>query len=284
MTADPTIPNVRLSDSAQQILGAALADGRADSVRLRIDERFAHELLFEPRVEGDVVVDTDYGITLLLDPASAGRADGLFIDFVYDLQGAGFQFDNPNQPARPQPIELTRDCMATLIPSGERLQLGRGERVLVTQALGGSITVQITKGRLARMAAEDADALGLEARQSQSQSQSQSQPALSGAFDIQQVLDMLRSVYDPEIPVNVVDLGLIYQCEARPLAEGGQRVEIKMSMTAPGCGMGDVLKEEARARVQSIPGVSQVEVEIVWEPPWDQSRMSDAALLQLGLL
>jgi probable FeS assembly SUF system protein SufT len=184
--------------------------------------------------------------------------------------------DNPNQPGRPQPMELTRDCAATLIPSGELLQLGRGERVLVTQALGGSFTVQITKGRLARIAAADADALGLDVPQS-------GQPQASGAFDIRQVLDMLRTVYDPEIPVNVVDLGLIYQCEARPLADGGQRVEIKMSMTAPGCGMGDVLKEEARARVQTIPGVSQVEVEIVWEPPWDQSRMSDAARLQLGL-
>jgi probable FeS assembly SUF system protein SufT len=185
--------------------------------------------------------------------------------------------DNPSPPGRPQPIELTRDCVATLIPSGERLQLGRGERVLVTQALGGSFTVQITQGRLARIAAEDADALGLDAPQGVL-------PQAGGAFDIQQVLDMLRTVYDPEIPVNVVDLGLIYQCTARPLADGGQRVEIKMSMTAPGCGMGDVLKEEARARVQSIPGVSQVEVEIVWEPPWDQSRMSDAARLQLGLL
>ncbi|MGH8332821.1 MAG: putative Fe-S cluster assembly protein SufT [Pseudomonas sp.] len=284
MTADPAIPNIRLSDSAQQILGAALADGREDSVRLRIDERFVHELLFEPGVEGDVVVDTDYGITLLLDPASAGRADGLSIDFAYDLQGAGFQFDNPNQPGRPQPIELTRDCAATLIPSGERLQLGRGERVMVTQALGGSFTVQITKGRLARIAADDADALGLDAHQLNAHQKEQPQPAASGAFDIRQVLDILRTVYDPEIPVNVVDLGLIYQCAARPLADGGQRVEIKMSMTAPGCGMGDVLKEEARARVQSIPGVSEVEVEIVWEPPWDQSRMSDAARLQLGLL
>jgi probable FeS assembly SUF system protein SufT len=278
MTADPAIPDICLSDSAQQILGAALADGRADSVRLRIDERFAHELLFEPGAPGDVVVETDYGITLLLDPASAGRADGLSIDFVYDLQGTGFRFDNPNQPGRPQPIELTRDCMATLIPRGERLLLRRGERVMVTQALGNSITVQITQGRLARIAAEDADALGLEARQPPPP------PAFSGAFDIQQVLDMLRTVYDPEIPVIVVDLGLIYQCETRPLADGGQRVEIKMSMTAPGCGMGDVLKEEARARIQSIPGVSEVEVEIVWEPPWDQSRMSDAARLQLGLL
>lgn len=283
MTVDPAVPDIRLSDSAQQILGAALADGRGDSVRLRIDERFAHELLFEPVGEGDIVVETDYGIRLLLDPASAGRADGLSIDFAYDLQGAGFQFDNPNQPGRPQPIELTRDCAATLIPRGEQLQLRRGERVMVTQALGGSITVQISEGRLARIAAADADALGLDAHQV-GQPQASGQPAASGAFDIQQVLDILRTVYDPEIPVNVVDLGLIYQCAARPLADGGQRVEIKMSMTAPGCGMGDVLKEEARARVQSIPGVSEVEVEIVWEPPWDQSRMSDAARLQLGLL
>ncbi|VVO34557.1 putative Fe-S cluster assembly protein SufT [Pseudomonas fluorescens] len=280
MTAEPAIPKIRLSDSAQQILGAALADGSGDSVRLRIDEGFAHEFLFEPGVEGDIVVETDYGIRLLLDPASAGRADGLSIDFAYELQGAGFHFDNPNQPGHPQPIELTRDCAATLIPHGDRLQLKRGERVMVAQALGGSITVQIVGGRLARIAAEDADALGLEAPQSQPRPR----PALSGAFDIQQVLDRLRTVYDPEIPVNVVDLGLIYQCHASPLADGGQRVEIKMSMTAPGCGMGDVLREEARARVQSIPGVSQVEVEIVWEPPWDQSRMSEAARLQLGLL
>ncbi|VVO00247.1 putative Fe-S cluster assembly protein SufT [Pseudomonas fluorescens] len=277
MTADPVIPRIHLSDSAQQILGAALADGRTDSVRLRIDEGFAHEFLFEPGVEGDIVVETAYGIRLLLDPASAGRADGLSIDFAYELQGAGFHFDNPNQPGRAQPIELTRDCPATRIPHGEQLQLRRGERVMVAQALGGSITLQISGGRLARIAAEDADALGLDVRQPQPQ------PVLSAAFDIQQVLDTLRTVYDPEIPVNVVDLGLIYQCAARPLADGSQRVEIKMSMTAPGCGMGDVLKEDARARVQSIPGVSQVEVEIVWEPPWDQSRMSDAARLQLGL-
>ncbi|RON02626.1 putative Fe-S cluster assembly protein SufT [Pseudomonas brassicacearum] len=176
-----------------------------------------------------------------------------------------------------QPIELTRDCAVTLIPGGERLQLGRGEQVVVTQALGGSFTVQISRGRLARIAAADADALGRDVQQ-------QEQPqASSGGFDIQQVLDILRTVYDPEIPVNVVDLGLIYQCESRLLADGGQRVEIKMSMTAPGCGMGDVLKEEARTKVQTLPGVSEVEVEIVWDPPWDQSRMSEAARLQLGL-
>lgn len=205
MATDPAIPSIHLSDPARRILRAALADESGDSVRLKIDEDFVHQLLFEPGVEGDITVEID-GIHLVLDPASAGRADGLSIDFVQELRGAGFQFDNPHRLAS------------------------------------------------------------------------------SAVFGIQQVMDMLRSVFDPEIPVNVVDLGLIYHCETRPLADGSQRVEIKMSMTAPGCGMSDILKEAVRARVQSIPGVSQVEVQIVWEPPWDQSRMSDAARLQLGLL
>ncbi|MGH8803195.1 MAG: putative Fe-S cluster assembly protein SufT [Polaromonas sp.] len=282
MAADLPIPDIHLSDSARRILRAALADESGDSVRLKIDERFAHELLFEPGAEGDIVVEAD-GISLLLDPASARRADGLAIDFVQELRGAGFTFDNPNQPGRPQRIALTRDCAATLIPRGEPVRLAQGEWVVVTQALGGSLTVQIARGRLARIAAEDADALGLDALQG-GQPQASGQPAASGAFDIQQVLDMLRTVYDPEIPVNVVDLGLIYQCEAQPLEGGGQRIAIKMSMTAPGCGMGDVLKEEARAKVQAIPGITEVEVELVWEPPWEQSRMSEAARLQLGLL
>ncbi|WP_173860001.1 MULTISPECIES: putative Fe-S cluster assembly protein SufT [Pseudomonas] len=276
MAATLAIPHIHLREPARKVLLDALADGHVRGVRLRIDEHFAHEFFFERAAEGDITVEAD-GIKLLLDPASAGRADGLSVDFEYDLHGAGFHFDNPNKPGYLQPIELTRDCAVTLIPGGERLQLGRGERVVVTQALGGSFTVQISRGRLARVAAADADALGRDA-------QRQEQPqASSGGFDIQQVFDMLRTVYDPEIPVNVVDLGLIYQCETRLLADGGQRVEIKMSMTAPGCGMGDVLKEEAYTKVQSIPGVSEVEVEIVWDPPWDQSRMSEAARLQLGL-
>ena len=97
------------------------------------------------------------------------------------------------------------------------------------------------------------------------------------------VIEAIKTVYDPEIPINVVDLGLIYACDAQPLADGGHRVEIKMSMTAPGCGMGDVLKDDARARVQTVPGVSEVGIELVWDPPWDPSRMSDAARLQLGM-
>ncbi|MDM8350715.1 putative Fe-S cluster assembly protein SufT [Pseudomonas sp. sp1636] len=218
------------------------------------------------------------GICLLLDPLSAQRAHGLSIDYREDLQGTGLYFANPNRPAQTLPQALRRDCPATLIPHGEPLLLKQGERVLVTQALGGSFTVQIAGGRLARIAASEADALGRQAPPTSAP------PPASGAFDIQQVLETLKTVYDPEIPVNVVDLGLIYQCQAQLLEGGGQRVAIKMSMTAPGCGMGDVLQAEARAKVAALPGVAEVEVELVWDPPWDQSRMSEAARLQLGLL
>ena len=102
-------------------------------------------------------------------------------------------------------------------------------------------------------------------------------------FDYEQIIQQLKTVFDPEIPVNIVDLGLIYACDAHPQADGSYRVEIKMSMTAPGCGMGDVLKDDVRARVQSVPGVSDVDVEVVWDPPWDQSRLTDEARLELGL-
>ena len=178
---------------------------------------------------------------------------------------------------RHTPIELERDCEATLIPGGDKVTLRRGENVVVTQALGGSFTVQTDRGYLARIGAHDADALGLDA------TQADEAPTDSGPFDPQQVIEQLKTVFDPEIPVNVVDLGLIYACDAHPLAAGGHRVEIKMSMTAPGCGMGDVLKDDAVTRVQTIPGVTEVDVELVWDPPWDPSRMSDAARLQLGM-
>jgi probable FeS assembly SUF system protein SufT len=107
-------------------------------------------------------------------------------------------------------------------------------------------------------------------------------PLIDGPFEEERVWEQLKTVFDPEIPVNVVDLGLIYRCEALPLPDGGQRVEIDMSMTAPGCTMGDVLKEDVRRKVQGVPGVKEVEVQVVWDPPWDASRMSEAARLQLG--
>lgn len=276
---DIQLPSIHLSEAAQHVLHDALAQGGGGWLRLKIDGHFAHELLFEPGAEDDLLVEVA-GLSLLLDPASAGRADGLAIDFVQGLRGAGFSFDNPNQPGRAPRIKLRRDCAASLIPRGERLLLAQGEPVVVTQALGGSFTVRTASGQLARIAGLDADALGLDAEQAPASEP----PAVDAAALLSRVFEQLRSVYDPEIPINVVDLGLIYQCQAQPLEGGGVRIEIKMSMTAPGCGMGDVLKEEARARVQAIPSVSEVEIELVWEPPWDQSRMSEAALLQLGLL
>ena len=176
------------------------------------------------------------------------------------------------------PIDLTRDCQATLIPGGQKVTLSQGDCVVVTQALGGSFTVRTDMGQLARIDARDADALGLEGEPANEE------PVDAGPFELQQVIEALKTVFDPEIPVNVVDLGLIYVCEAHPLADGGHRVEIKMSMTAPGCGMGDVLKGDARAKVLALAGVTEVDIEIVWEPPWDSSRMSEAAQLQLGML
>jgi probable FeS assembly SUF system protein SufT len=183
------------------------------------------------------------------------------------------------RPERYAPIMLERDCEATLIPGGQRVTLSQGDEVIVTQSLGGSFTVQTGDGYLARISTEDADALGLEPT---GDTEADKGPAETGPFDIAQVIEQLKTVFDPEIPVNVVDLGLIYACDAQPLPEGGHRVEIKMSMTAPGCGMGDVLREDAIARVKAVPGVSDVDIELVWDPPWDMSRMSDAARLQLG--
>ena len=179
-------------------------------------------------------------------------------------------------PDRRTPIELKQDCEATLIPGGDKVTLRRGESVVVTQALGGSFTVQTDRGYLVRIGAQDAAALGLEGTVAEG-------PTDFGPFELQSVIEQLKTVFDPEIPINVVDLGLIYACDALPLADGSHRIEIKMSMTAPGCGMGDVLREDALARVAAVPGVSDVDVELVWEPPWDPSLMSDAARLQLGL-
>jgi len=175
---------------------------------------------------------------------------------------------------RTGPILLPRDCPATRIPSGDPALLRAGTAVEITQSLGDHFTV-VTPDGLFRISGKDGDALG--------QQPSAAVPSTSeGPFEEARVWDELRTVFDPEIPVNLVDLGLIYACRAVPLPQGGQRVEIEMSMTAPGCGMGDVLKEDVRRKVQALPGVREVSVEVVWDPPWDASRMSDAARLQLG--
>jgi len=174
-------------------------------------------------------------------------------------------------------FELPHSCQATVIPGGQPMLLQEGEQVVVTQTLGGSATVQTSMGYLVRISAADSAALGL------TEPVTETVPVEGAPFDMEQVLGKLKNVFDPEIPINVVDLGLIYGCEAQLLDDGTHRIEIKMSMTAPGCGMGDVLKGDAQAEVKQVSGVSEVDVELVWEPPWGQDRMSEAARLQLGM-
>jgi probable FeS assembly SUF system protein SufT len=180
------------------------------------------------------------------------------------------------------PLTLERNCNAVEIPSGRQITLFEGQQVVLVQTLGGSFTIQSDQGYMARVAGTDAAALGLDEPGPPEQVIDEV-PAENGKFDLEEVIEELRTVFDPEIPINVVDLGLVYACDDLPLADGTHRVEIKMSMTAPGCGMGDVLAEDARARVLALAGVSEVDVELVWDPPWDMSRMTEAARLELGM-
>ncbi len=171
-------------------------------------------------------------------------------------------------------IVLTRDADATQIPSGIPHRLSAGTTVRLMQALGGSYTVMTDIGYMVRVDARDADALGL----------APSVPAaeVPQEFSEKLVWDKLKTVYDPEIPVNVVDLGLIYACQIAPVAEGN-KIDIKMTMTAPGCGMADVLKADIQRKLSDLPSVKELNVEVVFDPPWNPGRMSEAARLQLGL-
>jgi probable FeS assembly SUF system protein SufT len=178
-------------------------------------------------------------------------------------------------------VVLERECEATLIPSGDRVMVPAGTDLRVMQALGGNVTVQaVSNGQLLRIDAKDAAVLGEEYVE-KPQAPAAEAPA-DAPFDEARVWEQLRTVYDPEIPVNIVELGLVYQCQSTPLPEGGHRVDIQMTVTAPGCGMGPVLQEDVRRKVLSVPGVKEAHVELVWEPPWDQSRMSEVARLELG--
>ncbi len=177
-----------------------------------------------------------------------------------------------------QPIALRRDCTATTVPAGQVVLLSEGGEVSIAQRLGASITVRTEIGTLLRIDAQDADALGLEPPDEDTFE------AIRGQFEMSHVLDALDQVYDPEIPVSIVELGLVYRCEEIPGPLDTRRIEIDMSMTAPGCGMGDIIRGDAARAVLAVPGVDDVEVNLVWDPPWTIGRMSEAARLQLGLL
>ncbi len=176
-----------------------------------------------------------------------------------------------------EPRTLSRDVEVAAIPYGDRLTLTAGTTVYVTQALGGSYTAMTDHGYLVRIEGTDADAIG------EQPTRPLTAEDVAGRSTEEVAWDQLKTVFDPEIPVNIVDLGLVYKCEVETVEEG-KRVTVQFTLTAPGCGMGDFLREDVRQKLLSIPSVTEAEVEVVLDPPWDQSMMSDGARLQLGLM
>ena len=177
-------------------------------------------------------------------------------------------------------ITVVRDCDATLIPAGEEIKLIKGTRVRITQALGGNYTLFVN-GNLVKISGEDADAIGLESVVHQ---RDNTKVDLSIPVESDLVWSQLKTVFDPEIPVNIVDLGLIYDMKIEHMATGGSFINIKMTLTAPGCGMGPMIAQDAQNKVRTIPGVLDVNVDLVWEPQWDRDMMTDEARLQMGML
>jgi probable FeS assembly SUF system protein SufT len=172
---------------------------------------------------------------------------------------------------------VSRDVPAREIPSGTPITLRAGDPVIITQSLGGSYTVVTPVGFLARIDGKDADAIGEPVATVDPSTQ-------EGRTPEEQAWDQLRTCYDPEIPVNIVELGLVHSCEVSERPEGGQRVAVRFTLTAPGCGMGDILKQEIERKMLTLPDVREADVQVQLDPPWDQTKMSDAARLQLGLM
>ena len=177
-----------------------------------------------------------------------------------------------------EPVTLTRDVDAIIVPAGLNVKLREGQQGFITQALGGSFTVYV-EGNLFRIAGHDADALGKEA------ADVPQLPPNASDDDVRELAwRQMKTCYDPEIPINVVDLGLVYSCEVRTDANGDRVIDVKMTLTAPGCGMGEVLVQDVRDKVEIIPTVKRADVELVFDPPWNQSMMSEAARLQTGMM
>ena len=177
-----------------------------------------------------------------------------------------------------EPVTLARDVTAVIIPIGEEVTLREGTVGFLTQALGGSFTVYV-EGNLFRIAGADADAIGKEP---------EPPPAIpenATDKDIEEVIwNQLRTCFDPEIPVNIVDLGLIYRVDIKAQPDGQRSIDVDMTLTAPGCGMGEILVQDAQEKIAVIPTVEDVRVELVFDPPWNQGMMSDEARLATGLM
>lgn len=174
-------------------------------------------------------------------------------------------------------VTVERDCDAIQIPEGTPVTLPAGSVVTITQALGGTYTVITPYGLMVRIDEQDADAIGKDVPDPDA-------AAADGASLEERIWDQMRKCYDPEIPVNIVDLGLVYDCQLVEEDDGRSRVEVKMTLTAPGCGMGDVLAQDVKRRIEGLAGVSYADVEVVFDPAWSMDMMSDVAKLELGMM
>ena len=176
-----------------------------------------------------------------------------------------------------EPFVVNREVRAVIVPAGQEVKLKPGQAGYITQALGGSFTVYL-EGNLFRIAGEDADAIGQEAVKPPEL------PPNATVEDVRKLAwEQMRSCYDPEIPINIVDLGLVYECEVRENEDGTRTVEAQITLTAPGCGMGDILVDDVRDKLERIPTVRAAHVQLTFDPPWNQSMMSEAARLQTGM-
>ena len=178
-------------------------------------------------------------------------------------------------------VALSRDVTATLIPHGEDFTLSKGEKVTITYRLGGNFTVMTLQG-MYRIAAKDADALG--ETENESEQNSQTDPHPSEPVGVDEIKENLKTVFDPEIPVNVVDLGLIYRIEIEERKDKKRFAVVDLTLTAPGCGMGPVIAEDVKGKILELPGIDDAEVEIVWDPPWTQDLISEEGKMELGLI
>lgn len=175
---------------------------------------------------------------------------------------------------------LTREVEVTLIPQGTPMTLAAGETVTITHRLGGNFTV-MTQNGMFRISGANADALGEEISETGQKTETGN---TQGPIDKDTLWEALKTVFDPEIPVNIVDLGLVYSLECSELEDGGNKIDMQMTLTAPGCGMGPVIAEDAKARLEAVPGVAEASVDIVWDPPWNQDMITEEGKMVLGLI
>jgi len=186
-------------------------------------------------------------------------------------------------------VVVTRNCEAIMIPSGDKVLVPAGAHATITQSLGGAYTLITDRGLMVRISGKDVEAIGKEPQTVPGEAAAAATvdgetPVITPDQLEALVWDQLKTCYDPEIPVNIVDLGLVYLCELNGADDGRTAVKVKMTLTAPGCGMGPVLAGDVKGKIESLPGVANAEVEVVFDPVWDRSMMSEAAKLQLGMM